>query len=56
FVIIVVGIWWKVSAHKYFTGQTRNVEIDQALEGKDDGGSAGSGSTGTGPAPAPVGA
>ena len=27
--------WWKVSAHKYFTGQTRNVDIDAALEGGD---------------------
>jgi amino acid transporter len=30
-VLLVVGIWWKVSAHKYFTGQVRNVEIDEAL-------------------------
>ncbi len=30
-VLIVVGIWWKVSAHKYFTGQVRNVDIEQAL-------------------------
>jgi amino acid transporter len=30
-VILVVGIWWKVSAHKWFTGQVRNVEIDEAL-------------------------
>jgi hypothetical protein len=30
-VILFVGIWWKVSAHKWFTGQVRNVEIDEAL-------------------------
>jgi amino acid transporter len=30
-VITLVGIWWKASAHKYFTGQTRNVDIDEAL-------------------------
>ncbi len=35
FVIVVVGIWWKVSAHKYFTGQSRNIDIDEALEGGD---------------------
>jgi amino acid transporter len=29
--LLIVGIWWKVSAHKYFTGQTRNVDIDRAL-------------------------
>ncbi len=30
-VIIIVGIWWKASAHKHFTGQTRNIDIDEAL-------------------------
>ncbi len=35
-VLVVVGIWWKVSAHKYFTGQVRNIEIEEALEGGDD--------------------
>ena len=30
-VLLIVGVWWKASAHKYFTGQTRNVDIDQAL-------------------------
>jgi len=35
--LLVVGIWWKVSAHKYFTGQTRNIDIDAALaEGASD--------------------
>jgi amino acid transporter len=34
-VIAIVGVWWKVSAHKYFTGQSRNIEIDKALEGSD---------------------
>jgi amino acid transporter len=34
-VLIIVGIWWKVSAHKYFTGQVRNVEIDEALSSDD---------------------
>ena len=34
-IIVIVGIWWKVSAHKHFTGQTRNVDIDAALEGGD---------------------
>jgi len=38
FVLLVTGIWWKVSAHKWFTGQTRNIEIDEALGGGDDGG------------------
>ena len=58
FIIVVVGIWWKVSAHKYFTGQTRNVDIDQALEGKDppEGSGPGDGpgtepEAGSGPAP-----
>ena len=46
-VLLIVGIWWKVSAHKYFTGQTRNTEIEEALEG-DEGDSSG----GTGPTPA----
>ncbi|MDQ3102556.1 MAG: amino acid permease [Actinomycetota bacterium] len=57
-IIVVVGIWWKVSAHKYFTGQTRNVDIDQALEGKDppEGSGPGDGpgtepEAGSGPAP-----
>src|SRR3954447_19471695 len=27
FVMIFVGIWWKVSAHKYFTGQVRTVDL-----------------------------
>ena len=35
-VLIVVGVWWLVSARKYFTGAVRNVEIDQALSGEDD--------------------
>ena len=56
-VLLVVGIWWKVSAHKYFTGQVRNVDIEKALEGDDD---AGSGpdpdDPGTGPQTAPAGA
>ena len=30
-VILIVGVWWKVSAHKHFTGQTRNIDIDEAL-------------------------
>ena len=30
-VLIIVGIWWKVSAHKYFTGQVRQVDIEEAL-------------------------
>ena len=30
-VIAIVGIWWKVSAHKYFTGQSRNIDIEKAL-------------------------
>ncbi|MEO7196896.1 MAG: hypothetical protein ABIZ50_00325, partial [Solirubrobacterales bacterium] len=47
-VIVVVGVWWKLSAHKYFTGQTRNIEIDKALEG--DG--SGSGTDPDPPAPA----
>ncbi len=34
-VLIIVGVWWKASAHKYFTGQVRNVDIDTALEGTD---------------------
>ncbi len=29
--MIIVGIWWKVRAHKHFTGQTRNIDIDEAL-------------------------
>ena len=30
-VLLIVGIWWKVSAHKWFTGQVRNIEIEEAL-------------------------
>ena len=33
-VLLWAGISWKVSAHKYFTGQTRNIDIDRALEGE----------------------
>ena len=29
--LLIVGVWWKVNAHKYFTGQTRNIDIDEAL-------------------------
>ncbi len=32
-VLLFAGISWKVSAHKYFTGQVRNIEIDEALSG-----------------------
>jgi len=46
FVLIVTGIWWKVSAHKYFTGQVRNIELDEALGGGHGGGG--------GPEPAPA--
>jgi amino acid transporter len=35
-VLTVVGIWWKVSAHKYFTGNTRNIDIDAALSADDE--------------------
>jgi amino acid transporter len=48
-VFILVGIWWKVSAHKYFTGQVRNVDIEEALSGKDPGSGA---SPGDEPGPA----
>ena len=37
-VLLFAAISWKVSAHKYFTGQSRNIDIDQALTG--DGGDA----------------
>lgn len=52
-VLIIVGIWWKVSAHKYFTGQTRNIDIDAALEGddSDDQPDPPPATPGTGPAP-----
>jgi hypothetical protein len=36
FVLLVVGIWWKVSAHKYFTGQVRQVDIEEALHERED--------------------
>lgn len=36
-IFILAGIWWKLRAHTYFTGQTRNVEIDQALGGDETG-------------------
>jgi amino acid transporter len=35
-VIIIVGIWWKLSAHKYFTGQVKQVELEEALHERDD--------------------
>ena len=35
-VLLIVGIWWKVSAHKYFTGQVRQVELEEALHERDD--------------------
>ncbi len=56
-VLIVVGIWWKVSAHKYFTGQMRNVDIEKALDGDDD--ASGPDPDGDGPSgaePSPAGA
>ena len=34
-VLLFAGVSWKVSAHKYFTGQSRNIDIDQALAGGD---------------------
>jgi amino acid transporter len=37
-VITIIGIWWKVSAHKWFTGNVRNIDIDAALAGDDDAG------------------
>jgi amino acid transporter len=37
-VIAIVGIWWKVSAHKYFTGNVRNIDIEAALSPDDDAG------------------
>jgi hypothetical protein len=37
-VLAIVGIWWKVSAHKYFTGNVRNIDIEAALSGDDDAG------------------
>jgi amino acid transporter len=37
-VIAVVGIWWKVSAHKWFTGNVRNIDIEAALSADDDAG------------------
>ena len=53
FIIIVVGIWWKVSAHKYFTGQVRNVDIDRALESEDSGDPPAGSGPGHGPAVPP---
>ena len=41
-VLIIVGIWWKVSAHKYFTGHVRQVDIEEALHERDDDPPAGS--------------
>jgi amino acid transporter len=32
-VLLFAGITWKVKAHKYFTGQVRNIDIDEALSG-----------------------
>jgi hypothetical protein len=37
-VIAIVGIWWKVSAHKWFTGNVRNIDIEAALSADDDAG------------------
>jgi amino acid transporter len=37
-VLIVVGIWWKASAHKYFTGAQRTIDIDKAAPGIAGGG------------------
>ena len=40
-VLLIVGIWWKASAHKHFTGSVRTIDIDEALApgGDDDAGS-----------------
>jgi amino acid transporter len=27
-VLLIVGIWWKVSAHKYFTGTVRQIDLE----------------------------
>ena len=27
-VLVIVGIWWKVSAHKYFTGSVRQIDLE----------------------------
>ena len=54
-VIAVVGIWWRVSAHSYFTGQVKQVEIEQALDGGDPPADSGGG-VGPEPGPAPAGA
>ena len=29
--LVFTTIWWKVSAHKYFTGQVRNIDIEEAI-------------------------
>ncbi len=30
-VLLVVGIWWKVSAHKWFQGTVRQVDLEREL-------------------------
>jgi amino acid transporter len=35
-VFVLAGIWWKLRAHTYFTGQARNIDIDQALSTDDE--------------------
>jgi amino acid transporter len=37
-VLLVVGVWWKVSAHKHFTGTVRQIDIDEAAPGMAGGG------------------
>jgi len=51
-VIVIVGLWWKLSAHKYFTGQVRNIDIEKALEGDEE--SSGDDPPAGGPGPAPT--
>ena len=30
-VLVIVGIWWKVSAHKWFQGTVRQVDLKEEL-------------------------
>ena len=29
-VLTVVGVWWKVSAHKHFQGTVRQIDLEEA--------------------------